>query len=128
MFGYDKIALPLDYNALSYRDWSSLMADTIRDHIEIMQGAGGPKACIKGSRIRVQDVAIWREKLGLSVDEIVDQYPQLTMADVYAALAYYWDHRDEIERKIAEDDAFAEQLRRQAPSLLEKRLRQLAGE
>jgi uncharacterized protein (DUF433 family) len=104
------------------------MDTTIHEHIEIVPGTGGPKAVIKGHRIRVQDVAIWCERLGMSVDEVVDQYPQLTMADVHAALAYYWDHRDEIESRIADDHAFADELRRQAPRLLEKRLGQLGAE
>ena len=89
------------------------MTDTIRRHIEIVQGAGGPKARIAGHRIRVEDVAIWHEKLGMSPDEIVDHYPTLTLADVHAALAYYWDNREEIERQIAEGRAESEALRRQ---------------
>lgn len=46
------------------------MADVIREHIEIVQGPGGPKPRIAGHRIRVQDVVIWYEKLGLSPDEV----------------------------------------------------------
>jgi uncharacterized protein (DUF433 family) len=97
------------------------MADVIRKHIEIVQGAGGPKARIAGHRIRVQDVAFWNVKLGLSPDEIVVQYPELTLADVHAALAYYWDNREEIERRIAEETAeYDEQRRRLAGPLMEK--------
>jgi len=101
------------------------MADVIREHIEVIEGAGGPKPHIKGSRIRVQDVAIWYEKLGMSPDEIVRDYPQLTLADVHAALAYYWDHRDEIESRIAQDDAFVEQMRRLYPGPLREKLERL---
>jgi uncharacterized protein (DUF433 family) len=93
--------------------------DVSREHIEIVQGAGGPKARILGHRIRVVDVVIWYEKLGMSVPEILDQYPTITAADVHAALAYYWDHRDEIERKMAEDDAFVEEFKRLHPGRLD---------
>ena len=97
------------------------MVDVIREHIEIVEGAGGPKARIAGHRIRVQDVAIWHEKLGMSPDEIIESYPTLTLAEVHAALAYYWDHRDEIERVIENEHAFAEELRRMSRGpLLEK--------
>ncbi len=72
------------------------MAIVLREHIEIVPRAGGRKPRIKGSRSRVQDVAIWHGKPGLSPDEIVQEYPQLSLADVHAALAYYWDHRDEL--------------------------------
>jgi uncharacterized protein (DUF433 family) len=99
------------------------MADVIRDHIEIVQGPNGPKARVAGSRIRVQDVVIWHEKLGMSPDEIVHHYPTITLADVHAALAYYWDHRDEIERAIADEAAFVEEFRRGYVSPLEERLK-----
>ncbi len=65
------------------------MVDTIREHIDVVPGEGGPKAQIAGRRIRVQDVALWHEKRGMSLDEIVYRYPTITLADVYAALAYY---------------------------------------
>ena len=83
------------------------MAGTAVEHIEIVTEGGRSKARIADHRIRVQDVAIWHEKLGMSADEIVQQYPTITMADVYAALTYYWDHRDEIESAIADEDAVA---------------------
>lgn len=87
------------------------MVDVIRAHIEIVNGAGGPKPRIAGHRIRVQDVAIWHEKLGMSADEIVDQHPTITLADIHAALAYYWDHRDDIERGIARERSFVAEFR-----------------
>lgn len=87
------------------------MVDVIRGHIEIVDGAGGPKARIAGHRIRVQDVVIWHEKLGMSPDDIVHQFPTITHADVYAALTYYWDHRDEIEHTITEEQALVNALR-----------------
>jgi uncharacterized protein (DUF433 family) len=77
----------------------------IRQHIEIVQGAGGLKARIAGHRIRVLDVVIWHEKLGMSPAEILDQYPTLSLADIYAALAYYWDNRPEIESAILREQA-----------------------
>ena len=40
------------------------MADVIREHIEIVPGPGEPKPRIAGHRVRVQDIAIWHEKLG----------------------------------------------------------------
>ncbi len=97
------------------------MADVIRKHIEIVPGPGGPKPRIAGHRIRVQDVVIWHEKLGMSPDEIVDQYPTITLADVHAALTYYWDHRDAIERAIADEDAFVDEFRRGYTTPLEEK-------
>lgn len=94
------------------------MVDVITQHIEIVPGAGGPKARIAGQRIRVLDIAIWHEKMGLSVAEIVRQFSSLSPADVYAALTYYWDHREEIEQAILEEYDLVEELRRSGPGPL----------
>ena len=64
-----------------------------------------------------QEVVQWRIQnrrarwLGKSVDEIAAEY-DLTQAGVYAALAYYFDHRAEIERSLKEGAAFVKALRR----------------
>jgi hypothetical protein len=39
-------------------------------------------------------------------------YPDLTPAQIHAALAYYYDNRDEIDAELAEDEAWAESLGR----------------
>lgn len=99
--------------------------DVIRRHIEIAEGAGGPKARIAGHRIRVQDIVILHEKMRMSVDEILEWYPDITPADVYAALAYYWDNREAIERRIADDEAYVEELRRTHVGPLQEKLMRL---
>lgn len=93
-------------------------SDVIREHIEIVEGERGPKARIAGSRIRVQDIVIWHEKLGLSPDEIIRDYPTITHADIYAALAYYWDNRDEIEQRIEDSEALAVEFQSMNPGPL----------
>ena len=78
-------------------------------HIEITPGLAGGKPRIAHHRITVQDVVIWHELMGLSADEIAAEY-KLSLADVYAALAYYYDHRDEIDASIRADDELVETL------------------
>jgi uncharacterized protein (DUF433 family) len=95
---------------------------TLDKHIEITPGVAGGKPRIAGHRITVQNIAIWHERLGRSADEIATEY-ELTLADVYAALAYYFDHREEIDRSIEESNAFVEALRKQTPSKLQQNLR-----
>lgn len=92
------------------------------DYIEIMPGVCAGKACIRGHRIRVQDIVVWHEDLGLSPDEIVARYPQLTLAQVHAALSYYFDHAGEIRAAIREDQAFADQLKASTPSKLARKI------
>lgn len=78
-----------------------------KQHIESVPGRCGGKPCIVGHRIRVQDIVQWTQQ-GQSPAEIVQDFPQLTLADVHAALAYYFDHQTEIDRQIAAGDALAE--------------------
>jgi uncharacterized protein (DUF433 family) len=85
-------------------------------HIESTPGTAGGKPRIAGSRIRVQDVVVWHERMGLSADEIVSRYPQLSLADVYAALAYYHDHRVEIDADMAHGKALADEVLKTFPS------------
>lgn len=95
--------------------------DTIASHIEMSPGVAGGKPRIAGHRITVQNIVIWHERLGVSADEIAAEYG-LSLADVYAALAYYYDHRDEIDRAIREDEEFIAELRRRTPSVLREKL------
>jgi uncharacterized protein (DUF433 family) len=98
------------------------MAWVIREHIEIASDSGRLEPRITGHRIRVQDVVIWYEKLGMSTDEIVHNYPTITLADVYATLAYYWDNRDDIEQAIADEKSLADEFRRNHAGPLRRKL------
>jgi uncharacterized protein (DUF433 family) len=89
-------------------------------HIEITPGVAGGKPRISGRRIKVQHVAVWHERMGMTPDEIANEY-RLDLADIYAALAYYFDHREAIDQTIRDDDAFADALRKASPSLLRKK-------
>ena len=81
----------------------------LQSHIQIDPDTSRP--CIAGTGIRVWDVFVQHERLGKSPDEIIAAYPHLTLADVHAALAYYWDHKAEIDQQMKEADEFIEQLR-----------------
>jgi uncharacterized protein (DUF433 family) len=92
----------------------------IADHIEATLGVCGGKPRIAGHRICVQDIVLAHQRQGMSPDEIVSAYPTITLADVYAALAYYHDHQADIDAQIREADEFDAQLQRQGPSILDK--------
>ncbi len=96
------------------------MATTLDSHIEITPGVAGGKPRIAGCRITVQNIVIWHEHMDHSVDEIAKEY-DLTLADVHAALAYYHDHRDAVDKRIRDDAHFAAELRRLTPSKLNER-------
>jgi len=103
------------------------MTTTSINHIQITPETCGGRPRIAGHRIKVQDVVIWHERMGMSPDEIVYYYPSITLADVYAALSYYHDHLEEIRQQIADDDAFAKEMQAKTPSLVQEKLRKMNG-
>jgi uncharacterized protein (DUF433 family) len=96
----------------------------ISEHIGIKPGYCGGKPHILGHRIKVQHVVVWHERMGMSPTEIVVSHPTISLADVHAALAYYYDHRSEVEADIAAEEKLAEDLEARYPSRLQERLRQ----
>lgn len=62
---------------------------------------------IAGTGITVHRIAVWY-RLGHSPEEIARRYPHLTVAQVYAALAYYHANQADIETDLANDEATAE--------------------
>ncbi|HJZ92095.1 MAG TPA: DUF433 domain-containing protein [Gemmataceae bacterium] len=95
---------------------------TSTEHIAKTPGICGGRACIAGHRIRVADIVVWHERRGYSPDEIVALFPGLALGDVHAALAYYFDHRSEIDADLEADDGLARQLSQTQPSKLRERL------
>ncbi len=100
-----------------------MATDTVNQHIEITLGISGGKPRISGRRITVANIAIWHEHLGKSADEIATEY-DLTLADVYAALAFYFDHRAEIDRSIEKSRELIAALRHQNVSKLPGKIRE----
>jgi len=89
-------------------------------HIAISEDVAGGKPRIAGHRITVQHIVIWHERMGLSADEIASNQG-LTLAEIYAALTYYYDHRQEIDEAILADESYVVELRKQiTPKLSSK--------
>ncbi|MDP9372909.1 MAG: DUF433 domain-containing protein [Chloroflexota bacterium] len=95
--------------------------DVVTQHIVTTPGTAGGKPRIAGRRITVQQIALWHERLGMSPDEIVTAY-DLTLGDIYAALAYYHDHRPAIDAAMQADNALVAELRQRTPSRLKARV------
>ena len=71
--------------------------------------AGERKAYVIGTRLAVENVYVCHELQGMSPDEIVAAYPHLTLAQVHAALAYFFDHSEEVRRQLRRSEEFATQ-------------------
>lgn len=94
---------------------------TLDERIVKTPGVCGGKLRIDGHRITVQNIFVWHDRLGFSADEIADEY-DLQMADIYAALAYYFAHQSEVNEAIERGEAFVREMRQKTPSLLAKKL------
>jgi len=88
------------------------MAPVITKHIESVPGKCGGKPCVAGTRIRVWDVYVHHELQGESADEVIAAFPSLTLANVHAALAYYFDHKAEIDAEMKEADEYVEAMKK----------------
>jgi hypothetical protein len=53
------------------------------------------------------DIVGWHERRGYTVVQVVEMFPGITPADVHAALAYYYDHPEEIANDFRKDEEWA---------------------
>lgn len=83
-------------------------------------------ALIAGTSMKVVELVLDSKAYGWSPEELHFQHPYLTMGQIYSALAYYWDHKDEVDRdiewRLRRVDVLAEEL---PPTGLDDRLRSL---
>src|SRR5947209_7449891 len=75
------------------------VAHTAHAHIVTVPGLCGGRPTIKGTRVAVSDIA-FKHRSGESVDEMLEAWPHLSPAQVYDALAYYYDNKAEIDREV----------------------------
>jgi uncharacterized protein (DUF433 family) len=80
----------------------SLPTDSTIAHpyIEGRPGVQGGRAVIKGTRFPVSSI-VQNHRRGCTAEEILRDFPQLTPAQVYDALSYYYDHRQQLDEEIA---------------------------
>ncbi len=97
---------------------------TIDEHIVVTPGIVGGKPRIAGHRITVQNLVIWYDRMGKSADKIATEY-DLNLADIHAALAYYFDHRIEIDKAIDESKMFIKSIRENMQSKLEQKIQEI---
>jgi uncharacterized protein (DUF433 family) len=95
----------------------AMTTKTLNEHIVATPGVLGGRPRIAGRRIGVEHIVTWHEEMGQSAEYIAREY-ELSLADVYAALAYYYDHKEEMDARARADEAFVEEMMRQYPSRL----------
>ena len=73
---------------------------------------------ISGTRIRVIDIAIKYDRIGLTPDQIIDAHPHLTLEAVHDALSYYYENRGTIDEEIRKRKNIIKEIAKKIPSLL----------
>ena len=89
------------------------IAATRYEHI-VIDDQGVP--LISGTTMKVIELVLEQEAHGWSAEELRFQHPYLSLGQIHSALAYYWDHKQELDHEIADRLATVEQLRRTIPS------------
>jgi uncharacterized protein (DUF433 family) len=87
------------------------MATVAIEHIEVDEKG---VARIAGSRIKVQQLVVERQTEGWTLEEIQAQHPHLTLGQIYAAFAYYFDHKAEVDAQIEDSRRYAAKMREAA--------------
>jgi uncharacterized protein (DUF433 family) len=80
---------------------------------------------ISGTGIRVLDIAIRYEVMGVAPEDIQISFPHLTLSQIHDALSFYYDHKIEMDKEWKLVLEEAGQARRIHPSLLEKKIGQV---
>jgi uncharacterized protein (DUF433 family) len=94
----------------------------IREHIVSTSETCGGKPRIAGTRIQVKHVVVMHERQGMTPEQIVSEYPHLTLSGIYAALAYYHDNREEVNADIRAEREWYEEMKASHPSRLQQKL------
>ena len=94
----------------------------VLDYPHIDKPTGEPARLDRLPRIRVAQIVADHLGYGWSAEEIVRQYPHLAPAEVHAALAYYFAHREEIDGELADELSALDQAKERPASPLRLRL------
>jgi uncharacterized protein (DUF433 family) len=101
------------------------LTETRYAHI-VLDARGVPR--IAGTTMKVVELVTAQTAYGWSAEELHFQFPHLSLGQIHSALAYYWDHRDELDQDIARRLAAVDRQQRQIPTApLRARLRARGG-
>ena len=73
-------------------------------------------AWVVGANTKVKEIVLDKLAYGWSPEEMHFQHPHLSMAQIHAALAYYYENQEKIDEEIRRDLQEVDQLRSQAES------------
>ena len=83
----------------------------------------GGSPVIVGTRTKVIDIAIRYEFGGMTPDQIIEQFPHLTLAQIHDALSYYYEHKSELDGAYRKEHILINELGKHHPSRLRAKLK-----
>ena len=90
-----------------------MLSETRYEHI-ILNEARMPM--IAGTTMKVVELVLDHLAYGWSPEELHFQHPGLTLGQIHSALAYYWDHKAELDHDIEQRLQVVDQLQQTMPS------------
>ena len=100
------------------------MQDTVETRYEHIVLRQDKVAIIAGTNTKVVELMVEIQAYGWSPEELHFQHPYLTLGQIHSALAYYWDHRDELDQDLERRLQNVDHIQQAAgPTPLEERLK-----
>ena len=90
------------------------LVETRYEHI-LLDDSGVP--LIAGTTMKVIELVLERAAYGWSPEELHLHHPHLTMGQIHSALAYYWDHKTELDAVIARGLEEVDRIRKETPEI-----------
>lgn len=107
------VAIDLDVHSTWRKEVSPVLSETRYEHIRLDEAQ---VPLIAGTRVKVIELVLDHLSYGWSPEELHFQHPHLTMGQIHSALAYYWDHKAELDQDIERRLQLVDQLQQTVPS------------
>ncbi len=89
-------------NALTQPN-AAAQPEAVHPYIERKEGFAGGSPIIVGTKFPVRSVVGYVLRFGMTPEELVREFPNLGLAQIYDALSYYYDHKAEVDQDILEN-------------------------
>lgn len=91
-------------------------------YVSVNKKIRGGEPVISSTSIRVLDIAVRYEIMGMAPEDIIIAFPHLTLSQVHDALSYYYEHKHEMDKTWKEALKKVESMRKLQPSILERKI------
>jgi uncharacterized protein (DUF433 family) len=95
---------------------TKLQTKIAHPYIEKVEGICSGKAIIKGTRIKVSQIAVEHIDMKMDIDEIIKSHPHLHYWEIYDALSYYYENQIEIDEELVDEMKFVQKMISNNPS------------